>query len=107
MNTCVPEYYNICYWIDGPDSVCMLSVCFMYCADLFPPTAGDVESRFLESFLAEIQMLKRVTCGGCPHVVNMVAASSYSNPVLLVMELAAYGSLLDYLRRSRPNVSVR
>lgn len=98
--------YNIGYWIHGPDSSCMhvVSMLHVLCWSV-PPTAGDVESNLLDSFLAEIRMMKRLTHGGCPHVVNMVAASSCGNPVLLVMELAAYGSLLDYLRRSRHYVS--
>lgn len=71
------------------------------------PSTGDVESSTMASFLAEIGMLKRVSRGGCPHVVNLVAASSFADPVLMVMELAAYGSLLDYLRRSRQHVSMQ
>lgn len=77
------------------------------CAGSSAPSTGDVESSTMESFLAEIQMLKRVSRGGCPHVVNLVAASSFADPVLMVMELAPYGSLLDYLRRSRQHVSMQ
>ena len=73
---------------------------------IYSITVGDVESGVLTTFMEEIQMMKRVSSGDCVHVVHLIAASSCADPTLIVMELAAFGSLLDYLHNSRPYAHV-
>ncbi len=42
-------------------------------------------------------MMKRVTKGGNPHIVNMVGCITVQEPLCLLMEYCKYGDLLSYL----------
>ena len=45
--------------------------------------------------------MKKITMGGCPHVVNMVGCSTLQEPIALVIEYISHGDLLTYLRTIR------
>lgn len=71
---------------------------------LFPLANAPGETR--QSFLNEINMMKKVAGGNCVNVVRMVGCVSVQSPYALVLEYVPYGSLLDYLRENRKLVSV-
>ena len=58
-----------------------------------------------QSFLNEINMMKKVAHGNSYNVVRMVGCVSIQSPYALVLEYVPYGSLLDYLRENRKLVS--
>ena len=58
-----------------------------------------------QSFLNEINMMKKVARGNSYNVVRMVGCVSIQSPYALVLEYVPYGSLLDYLRENRKLVS--
>ncbi len=58
------------------------------------------------SFLKEIELMKRVSSGRCPYVVNTIGSCTLQEPLALVLEYMAYGDLLTYLRTSRQVVRV-
>lgn len=58
-----------------------------------------------QSFLNEINMMKKVARGNSYNVVRMVGCVSTQSPYALVLEYVPYGSLLDYLRENRKLVS--
>ena len=56
-------------------------------------------------FLQEIAMMKRVSTGKNPYVVNMIGCCSVQEPLALVLELVPNGNLLEYLKANRTIVS--
>ena len=54
----------------------------------------------------EIEMMKRITLSGNPHIVNMIGCVTRSEPVCLMSELVTYGSLLSYLRTHQKKVQL-
>ena len=54
----------------------------------------------------EIDMMKRITTTGNLHIVSMIGCVTRSEPVCLMCELVAYGSLLSYLRTHRNKVQL-
>lgn len=58
------------------------------------------------SFLKEIELMKRVSSGRCQYVVNTIGSCTLQEPLALVLEYMAYGDLLTYLRTSRRVVRV-
>jgi hypothetical protein len=55
----------------------------------------------VESFLCEIEMMKKVSAGNNPHVVKMVGCVTLSSPVMLMVEYVSHGNLRDYLRECK------
>ena len=51
--------------------------------------------------------MKKVSGGVCPYVVNMVGCCTHQEPIALVLEYAANGDLLRYLRAMRKLVCVK
>ena len=67
----------------------------------------DINSRDdAEAFLAEIEMMKRVSEGNNSHVVKMVGCVTLSIPLALILEYVPQGNLRDYLRTARRNVCI-
>ena len=60
-----------------------------------------------KEFLLEIAMMKRVSTGKNPYVVNMIGCCSVQEPLALVLELVPNGNLLEYLKANRTIVSTR
>jgi proto-oncogene tyrosine-protein kinase Ret len=54
-----------------------------------------------DEFLKEIDLMKRVSLGKCPNIVNTIGCCTLQEPIALVMEYVPYGNLLGYLRTSR------
>ena len=48
--------------------------------------------------------MKKISVGRCPHVVNMIGCCTLQEPLALVLEYAAFGDLLAYLRTIRKRV---
>ena len=65
----------------------------------------DINSRDdAEAFLAEIEMMKRVSEGKNSHVVKMVGCVTLSIPLALILEYVPQGNLRDYLRTAKTTV---
>ena len=71
------------------------------------PAADDASDELKGEFLREIAIMKKVSGSRCPFVVNMVGCCTMQEPVCLVLEYVAHGSLLNYLRTMRKKVQVR
>ena len=56
-------------------------------------------------FLQEMAMMKRVSAGKNPYVVNMIGCCSIQEPLALILELVPNGNLLEYLKANRQSVS--
>jgi serine/threonine protein kinase len=61
----------------------------------------EASAALKSDFLKEIVTMKKITMGGCPHVVNMVGCSTLQEPIALVIEYISHGDLLTYLRTIR------
>ncbi|XP_065897347.1 uncharacterized protein [Dysidea avara] len=59
------------------------------------------EHSMKKEFLQEIAMMKRVSMGKNPYVVNMIGCCSVQEPLALVLELVPIGNLLEYLKANR------
>ena len=55
-------------------------------------------------FLQEMTMMKRVSAGKNPYVVNMIGCCSIQEPLALILELVPNGNLLEYLKANREYV---
>ena len=51
-------------------------------------------------------MMKRISGGFNPHIVNMVGCVTLQEPLCLITEFVPHGDLLDYLRKQRKKVSM-
>ena len=69
-------------------------------------TPDDASDELKGEFLREIAIMKKVSGSHCPFVVNMVGCCTMQEPVCLVLEYVAHGSLLNYLRTMRKKVQV-
>lgn len=67
--------------------------------------SGEAGPELKMDFLKEISTMKKISMGRCPHVVNMIGCCTLQEPLALVLEYAAYGDLLEYLRTIRQRVS--
>lgn len=67
--------------------------------------SGEAGPELKMEFLKEISTMKKISMGRCPHVVNMIGCCTLQEPLALVLEYAAYGDLLEYLRTIRKRVS--
>ena len=68
---------------------------------------SEVESQEnVKAFLAEIEMMKRVSKGNNSHVVKMVGCVTLSIPLALILEYVPQGNLRDYLRTARRKVGI-
>ena len=72
----------------------------MYLCGYFLIVADSEHSMKME-FLQEIAMMKRVSTGKNPYVVNMIGCCSVQEPLALVLELVPIGNLLEYLEANR------
>ena len=68
-------------------------------------SSGEAGPELKMEFLKEISTMKKISMGRCPHVVNMIGCCTLQEPLGLVLEYAAYGDLLEYLRTIRQRVS--
>ena len=69
-------------------------------------STSDTDSKeCVETFLTEIDMMKRVSRGNNAYVVKMVGCITMSVPLALVMEFVSQGNLRDYLRSAEIAVS--
>ena len=57
-------------------------------------------------FMDEIEVMKRVSCGGNPHILKMLACVTTTFPMMLILQYVSHGSLKDYLRVMK-NVGVK
>ena len=57
-----------------------------------------------QSFLSEIEMMKKVSEGQNPHVVGLLGCVTIQEPLCLITEFVKYGDLLSYLRTNRRKV---
>ena len=74
------------------------AVCVPVAIKMLKSTAHGKE---MQDFMNEIDMMKRITTTGNLHIVSMIGCVTRSEPVCLMCELVAYGSLLSYLRTHR------
>ena len=65
-------------------------------------TASGLERN---DFLREIEILKTVSEGNNPHVVNLMGCVTIQEPLCLITEFVKHGNLLCYLRNIRGLVS--
>ena len=68
-------------------------------------TSDTSSKECVETFLTEIDMMKRVSGGSNAHVVKMVGCITMSVPLALVLEFVSQGNLRDYLRSAGNAVS--
>ena len=68
---------------------------------------ADATIALKSEFLREIALMKKVSGGVCSYVVNMVGCCTHQEPIALVLEYAANGDLLQYLRSMRKLVCVK
>jgi proto-oncogene tyrosine-protein kinase Ret len=62
----------------------------------------EVESQEnIKAFLAEIELMKKVSEGNNSHVVKMVGCVTLSIPLALILEYVPQGNLRDYLKTAR------
>ena len=71
---------------------------------LRPFSDNQVHERKL--FMDEIEVMKRVSCGGNPHILKMLACVTTTFPMMLILQYVSHGSLKDYLRVMK-NVGVK
>ena len=57
-------------------------------------------------FLAEIDMMKKISEGNNCHIVNMVGCVTLREPLCLITEYVPYGDLLSYLKYQRKMVCI-
>ena len=57
-------------------------------------------------FYNEVEVLKRVSMAGNPHVIVMVGYIAQENPPAIVMEFTPLGNLHDFLVKVKDDVSV-
>ena len=55
----------------------------------------------MEQFLAEMELMKKVSKSDNPHVIKLVGCISRTLPLSIIMEYAPGGSLLQCLRNAR------
>uniref|UniRef100_A0AAR5P6A6 Protein kinase domain-containing protein n=1 Tax=Dendroctonus ponderosae TaxID=77166 RepID=A0AAR5P6A6_DENPD len=73
---------------------------YMYAAAKLPIQNAPPEET--ADFLAEIEMMKKITCvGGHPNVIKMLACVTIEFPYIMVMELVPNGCLKSYLSNMR------
>ena len=65
---------------------------------------AEASNTLKSEFLREIEMLKKISCGNCPYIVNVVGCSTHEEPLALILEYAPNGDLLTYLRTLRKMV---
>ena len=73
----------------------------MYYSALCIVCTDDSDQSMKKEFLQEIAMMKRVSTGKNPYVVNMIGCCSVQEPLALVLELVPNGNLLEYLKANR------
>jgi serine/threonine protein kinase len=56
-------------------------------------------------FLKEIELMKKISEGSNPHVVNMIGCVTAQEPLCLITEFVVHGDLLSYLRSTRKMIS--
>jgi hypothetical protein len=67
---------------------------------------SDATAALKCEFFKEIDMMKKISSGSCPYIVNMIGCSTHEEPIALVLEYAPNGDLLKYLRTMRKLVSL-
>ena len=68
-------------------------------------TSDTSSKECVETFLTEIDIMKRVSIGNNAHVVKMVGCITMSVPLALVLEFVSQGNLRDYLKSAGKAVS--
>ena len=68
-------------------------------------TSDTSSKECVETFLTEIDIMKRVSRGSNAHVVKMVGCITMSVPLALVLEFVSQGNLQEYLRSAGKAVS--
>ena len=74
----------------------LVDLCFFYSAS----ATGNEKTDFLK----EIDLMKIISEGNSPHVVNMVGCVTAQEPLCLITEFMKHGDLLTYLRTNRKQV---
>lgn len=57
-----------------------------------------------EDFLQEIKLMKKVSDGGNPYIVNMVGCCTLQEPLALILEFAPHGNLLNFIKALKKEV---
>ena len=60
--------------------------------------AANASGTQKEDFLQEIKLMKKVSDGGNPYIVNMVGCCTVEEPLALLLEFAPHGNLLDFVK---------
>lgn len=62
---------------------------------------GRLSHSELNAFYDEIALMKKVSAGNNPHVVKLIGCVTNQSPMAILLEYAAHGDLLHYLRAMR------
>jgi len=64
----------------------------------------DTSDADKSDFLKEIRLMKKVSTGNNPHVINMVGCCTTQEPLALILDFAPNGDLLTILRMHKKEV---
>ena len=70
------------------------------------PFLSDLRTQ-MYTFYHEIAILKKVSTGQNPHVINMIGYITQENPPAIVLEYAPFGNLHDFLVKFRDEVRAK
>ena len=76
----------------------------LYCILCNNVTIASATGNERRDFLQEIELMKKISEGNNPHVVNMIGCVTRQEPLCLITEFVKHGDLLGYLRANRKAV---
>ena len=79
-------------------------MCTLYCILCNNVTIASATGNERCDFLQEIELMKKISEGNNPHVVNMIGCVTRQEPLCLITEFVKHGDLLGYLRANRKAV---
>lgn len=71
------------------------------CCIFLPTHAGSNSSSDRRAFADEINLMVKVSTCNNPHIIKLIGCITKQSPTAILLELALYGNLCDYLRSCR------
>ena len=99
LRMCVFVYVQvyIIYKCISSDTIIILSLIVLF-------YKGDTTEADKSDFLKEIKLMKKVSTGNNPYVINMVGCCTTQEPLALIIDFAPNGDLLTFLRAHKKEV---
>ena len=82
--------------------LCYCLACPYNCTSLAPESLSEMD---MQTFYNEVEVLKKVSMAGNPHVTVMMGYIAQENPPAIVMEFAPLGTLHDFIIKVKDEVS--